>query len=231
MIVLGLDWETTGLNPQADRVIEAGLVLWDTDLRAPVRMSGFLVKSDVAVSEEVTKITGITPILLKNFGLEVPNAFGIVTQYMSCADVLCAHNGNEFDKLFWNEWVKREKKEVPDKFWLDTYTDLPTVAGKLAYMAADAGFVNPFPHRALTDVLSMLRILDGHNVQRVYERAKLPNATLQALVSYDNNALAKARGYRWKPDTKQWLKIVKEDEVKEEMTAAAKAGFKTTRVK
>jgi DNA polymerase-3 subunit epsilon len=231
MIVLGLDWETTGLNPETDRVIDAGLVLWDSDLRAPVRMSGFLVQSDVDVSSEISKMTGITSAMLKKFGLKPSEAFGVVGHYMSHADIVCAHNGNEFDKPFWTEWTKREGKKVSDRFWLDTYTDLPVASTKLIYMAADAGFVNPFPHRALTDVLSMLRILDGHDVDKVYQRAKLPNVVLQALVSYESNALAKARSYRWSPELRQWRKIVKEGEAKKEISEAEKAGFKVVVVK
>jgi DNA polymerase-3 subunit epsilon len=231
MIVLGLDWETTGLNPQTDRIIDAGLALWDSDLHALVRMSGFLVKSNVAVSEEITKLTGITSAMLKRFGLEAPVAFDLVRQYMDMADVVCAHNGNDFDKPFWSEWAKRAGQKVPDKFWLDTYIDLPATGARLIYMAADAGFVNPFPHRALTDVLSMLRILDGHDVDKIHQRAKLPNVILQAVVSYESNALAKARSYRWNPDLRQWRKIVKEGEAKEEISEAEKAGFKVVVVK
>jgi DNA polymerase-3 subunit epsilon len=231
MIVLGLDWETTGLNPETDRIIDVGLVLWDSDLHAPVRMSGFLVQSNVDVSSEISKLTGITSAALKKFGLKSSEAFGIVEHYLSQADIVCAHNGNEFDKLFWHEWVKREGKKVREKFWLDTYTDLPVPSAKLIYMAAEAGFVNPFPHRALTDVLSMLRILDAHDVNKVYDRAKLPNVVLQAVVSYERNALAKARGYRWNPELKQWRKILKEGEAKKEISEAGKAGFEAVVVK
>jgi DNA polymerase-3 subunit epsilon len=231
MIILGLDWETTGLNPETDRIIEVGLVLWDSDLRAPVRFSGFLVQSEVEVSSEVSKKTGITHAMLKRFGLKPSEAFGIVGEYMSCSKIVCAHNGNEFDKLFWHEWMKRERKRVPDKFWLDTYSDLPAPNARLTYMAADAGFVNPFPHRALTDVLTMLRILDGHDANKVYERAKLPNVVLQAVVSYERNALAKARGYRWNPELRKWRKILKEGEAKKEISEAEKAGFEVVVVK
>lgn len=231
MIILGLDWETTGLDPETDRIIDVGLVLWDSDVRAPVRMSGFLVQSDVVVSSKISKLTGITPAALKKFGLKPSEAFGIVERYLSQADIVCAHNGNEFDKLFWHEWVKREGRKVRDKLWLDTYTDLPVPGGKLIHMAAEAGFVNPFPHRALTDVLSMLRLLDAHDINKVYKRAKLPNVVLQAVVTYERNALAKERGYRWNRDHKQWRKILKEGEAKKEISEAEKAGLEVVVVK
>ncbi|MEG7787053.1 hypothetical protein U2388_15000, partial [Listeria monocytogenes] len=51
--------------------------------------------------------------------------------------------------------------------WLDTRYDLPheeePESRKLKHLACDLGFTNPFPHRAVTDVLTMCRVTASHD--------------------------------------------------------------------
>ena len=44
MKILGIDFETEGLLPEKHKITEVGMCLYDTDAKAPVRISGFLVK-------------------------------------------------------------------------------------------------------------------------------------------------------------------------------------------
>ena len=62
MILLGLDFETTGLNFDTDRITEIGAVLWDTKEGKPIALHNHLVKHDDAppITEEVEQLTGIT---------------------------------------------------------------------------------------------------------------------------------------------------------------------------
>lgn len=232
MIICGLDFETTGLSPEKDRVIEIGMVLWDTDSHNMIRTCGELVRSDVKITAEITAINGITEASVEKYGIPQDEALTIVKDGIYGADAVCAHNGTNFDKQFYFHWLKRNNWLVSEHFandlWIDTCVDLPQPLGKLIYAAADRGFVNPFPHRAVTDVLTMLRILDGYDVVEVARRARIPNVTVQALVSYDNRELARVRGYHWKGETRQWLRTVKEDMVQEELR---NAGFKVAVLK
>ena len=83
------------------------------------------------------------------------------------------------------------------------------------------GFVNPFPHRAVTDVLSMLKIFSQYNYDRVFALASSPIVTIVADLKAPNlkdqeavgefnrikNKVAKSR-FRWNPSEKTWTKDI-----------------------
>jgi DNA polymerase-3 subunit epsilon len=212
------------LDPQKDRITETGLVLWDSETKQPVRISGFLVKPMGAlISAEIEKLTGITNALVNQFGV-VPSAMiKAVEGMVASADFLCAHNA-EFDRGFLTAEAERWKV-VFDKPWIDTRTDLPHAAyslGKsasLKYLACDHGFVYP-AHRAVNDVLAMLDILGRYDLDEVIKRAQTPNVNVRAVVSFDERLMAKERGYYWRPESKLWVKPLKADEVDAEKEAA-----------
>lgn len=225
MKILGIDYETTGLDPQKDRITEAGLVLWDSDSKQPVRITGFLVKTPAPVSAEITALTGITNELLATYGVEPKSALTATLGMIAQADFMCAHNGTDFDRLFLEAECARIGTGPKTLPWIDTRTDLPVAAYKrgksasLKYMAADHGFVYP-AHRAVNDVLAMFEILAMYDIDEVIKRAQTPNVHVRAVVSFDDKHLAKERGYFWKPDAKLWVKPLKADEVDAEKLAA-----------
>ena len=89
--------------------------------------------------------------------------------------------------------------------WIDTCTDVPyppSVGSRtLRYLAADHLFINPFPHRAIFDVMTMLTVLSHYNVEEIAVLAKSPVIHVQAKVGYDEREKAKARGYMWEGQT------------------------------
>jgi len=225
MKILGVDFESTGLDVQKDRITEAGLVLYDTTARQPVRISGFLVKPMGAViPSEVEQLTGITNALVAEFGVMPTAMLAAIAQMESQADYLCAHNA-EFDRGLYEAECARQKREPSKKPWIDTRTDLPPAAyllGKsasLKYLACDHGFVYP-AHRAVNDVLAMFEILSRYDINETVKRAQTPNVNVRAVVSFDDKHLAKERGYYWKPELKLWIKPLKADEVDAEKLAA-----------
>src|SRR5208282_1970744 len=235
MLILGKDYETTGLDPDVHSVTEVGMVLWDTDLRAPIKIMGFLVDPgpNAVWDPVVLQINpSITPELCAKYGYQSERALKQILSWYQPADVACAHNGTRFDRLFFNAWCQRHGYDPePNKLWIDTNTDIELpfpekMSRKLSYMAADHSFLNPFPHRAVFDVMTMFRILDQYDLDRVLYLAKQPNVNLQALVSYDDKDLAKARGYRWQEDPsnpggkKIWMQTIKECFLEEEKTNA-----------
>lgn len=229
MLILGLDFETTGFEHEKDdRITEVGAVLWDTEQRNPVRILSELVMYDPEgippLSEEVMRVTGLNHEIINEHGLgmtQILNYKGFQSMLTS-AEYLVAHNA-PFDRAFLekelnlvNESWKPQMKHFK---WIDTRTDLPREAylkGKstaLGYLAADHGFINPFPHRAVTDVLTMLKLMSLYDFDEIVKRSEAPTVTVVAQVSFEQKDKAKNAGFHWnKP---HWQMNVKECDLQE----------------
>ncbi|MDA4129152.1 MAG: 3'-5' exonuclease [Thaumarchaeota archaeon] len=221
MITLGLDFETTGLNPEGDRVLEVGAALYSTGQKKVLESAGYLVKSSVPVSEHVTAITGITQSAVDKFGYESKDALEALLDLADQADAFLGQNVVRFDKRFLENWARREGLAFPNKLWIDSRTDLPGTEGKhLNYMAADEGFLNLFPHSALTDVLTVIKLTQRHDFNKIVERAQSPTVVLLGHQKREDNNLAKARKFSWNGDYRVWWKTVKQLDVEAEVVAA-----------
>lgn len=221
MILLSADLETTGLKFERDRPIEVGAILYSTGQEKCLESSGYLVKTDVPISAEITKLTGITQSAVDKFGYDPKNALEAFLDIAENADAFIGQNIKRFDKVMFEHWARRHGLVLPNKLWIDTRTDLPGVEGKhLGYMAADAGFLNMFPHSALADCQTVIKLLKGHDIDKVVERAQSPEIVLLAHQKREDNDLAKKRKFRWNPDYKVWWKVVKQMDAKDETDAA-----------
>jgi DNA polymerase III alpha subunit (gram-positive type) len=221
MILLGVDLETTGLSPETDRPIELGAILYSTGQKKCLESTGLLIKSDVSVSERITELTGITQSAVDKFGYPSRDALGAFLDMAEQADAYIGQNVIQFDKRFFQSWVKREGMVLPEKLWIDTRTDIPGVEGKhLGYMAADAGFLNMFPHSALSDVQTVLKLIEGHDINKIVERAQSPTIVILGHQARTDNDLAKARKFRWNPAYGVWWKTIKYMDLKQEEEAA-----------
>lgn len=231
MIILSLDFETTGLDVVEDRPIEVGAALYTTGQNRLLETAGYLVKSDKTITSEITEITGITQAAVNKFGYESRTGLDNLLAMIQVADAFIGQNVIRFDKRVLETWGQREKVAIPEKLWIDTRTDLvnyrtkkPVEGKHLGYMAADAGFLNLFPHGAITDCLTVLKLVDhyapGNQFDLVVERAKSPTLVLIAKVSFADNQLAKDRKFRWNPGYKIWWKTVKQLDLDEEVAQA-----------
>lgn len=221
MIIAAFDVEATGLDVAKDRVIEVGLILYSTGQNKCLESIGMLVQSDVAISQEITDITGITQAAVSKFGYASEDALDTTLDLISQADAVIGHNVIRFDKRMLDNWAKLYGREVPKKLWIDTTTDIPGVEmGKLSYVAADHSFLNLFPHSALADCQTVIKLVSMYDIEVVAARARQPVVILKAHVDFDNNKLAKKRKYKWFPDSKLWWKMVKESDLDEEVKAA-----------
>lgn len=234
MLVLGLDLETTGFDTSKDKVTEVGAVLWDVEHRRPVKMLSELLNWPEGtyghpLSDEVKRVTGIDDALLSTYGVPPISVFSSLDSMASFADYVVAHNGNSFDKpMLMNNMIRDENLELPTvlrKPWLDTRLDLPFAlepdSRKLKHLALDAGFINPFAHRALFDVLTMLRVMSQFKFDDVVAYSKIPTLVIRAMVGFENKEKAKAQKFSWeklgdKTFPKQWVKQIKEDKFEPE---------------
>lgn len=214
MKILGIDFETTGLEPEKCRVIEVGAVLWDTDSSKPLAVFSELVLPEdlTELDPVITKITGIQTDDLEKYGAEPKKVFQKLNFYLGHCDYVVAHNSS-FDKSFYESEIVKTGLDLVNKTWIDTMFDVPypeeVSTRKLNHLAADHGFVNPWSHRALFDVMTMLQVLSKYNFEDVVERSKSPVVTVISHVSFDEKDKAKQMGFRWDPKNKKWFKEYK----------------------
>ncbi len=230
MIICGVDLETTGLSPESDLVTEVGAVLWDTSRNEPIKFFNKLIKIGSPVPEMIIKLTGIDDDLLNTFGEDVDLVWKELREFSAKADYLMAHNA-PFDRGF----IEKQSpfNLIPNK-WIDSSVDVPypeeIQTRKQTHLAAEHGFVNPFAHRAMTDVLTMFQIVSKYDWAEVIEMANTPSVKLRAMVTYGQNDMAKKLSYRWDGTNKYWVKLVKENKVDVEIKKALEVGFTSKRI-
>lgn len=215
MLVLGIDLETSGLDSVKDQIIEIGAVLWDTDTQSPKKVFNELIYFDnLNLPNEVQNITGIKPEDLKKYGIPLNDALKILSDLMNQAEYLVGHNAVSFDAEFLNQALAMYHMPKLKKPWIDTLTDVPypqeIKTRKLSYLAAEHGFINPFAHRALFDVLTTLKLLAKYSIEEIVALQKSPLVKVVAHVSFDERDKARRIGFRWDPNQRQWYSEVKE---------------------
>lgn len=236
-MILGIDLEginedliESGVNLEVDRVIEIGAVLWDCQEKIPVKILSELIDEDdrLSIGPEVQELTGLNDTILEKYGhkrAQIPEVLERLAKLMQEADYLMAHNGKVYDRPMLEEMFKRHRVNMPDKVWIDTMTDIEfpkkITLRSMAILEHSHGFINPFPHRAITDVLAMLKIASHYDIDRIAQLAKSPMATIIAQLDAPNwknraevesfnklkNKIARAR-FKWNPQEKIWSKEV-----------------------
>ena len=228
MLILGLDFETTGLSAEQDRITEVGAVLWDWETSTPITLLSSLVYPGIAIPAEITKLTGITEEMVRDYGRPEDEVFADLRYLHGRADYVMAHNGTTFDKLFFEATLKRLAWIDTGKPWLDTKIDIKypeqITTRNLRHLAAEHSFLNPFSHRAVFDVLTMLKVAGAYDIRDMIARAAEPTLFIQALVSFDDKEKAKARGYYWCGPRKIWWRSFKQSDYAIEKDAC---GFPT----
>lgn len=223
--LLIIDTETTGLDPEKDRIIEVGAVLFDPEAGVPVACGSRLIQHPNAPkadnpAEAINRIPesvlsgpwpDYDPATLLYVMDELCDGTGIVGKSDAGLPYLVAHNA-AFDSSFLDV--------DEDRTWICTKHDVewdrvPGGTGSLVQIALayDVGVVRA--HRAIEDCLTLAAILSRvhaleNGLERWIERALEPRVEVVVAVSYDNRQLAKDRGFTWNAETKTWSKRVRE---------------------
>ena len=120
MIIAGLDIETTGLLTPDHRIIEIYLGLWKDEKR--IWQYEQRIDPERGISADSQRVHGIS--INDLFGQPKWKAVApVVQKILSRADLLVAHNGNEFDLPFIAKELKRVGLEMPEKPSVDTMLD------------------------------------------------------------------------------------------------------------
>lgn len=224
------DVETTGLEHAKDKIIEVGALHfeWLEDISDEARvvhpprvvsMYGGLCDPGETLSEEIKKLTGITDADVKGKTLNE----ALLSELARSASIHVAHNA-DFDRQF------IQKREffagIENPTWACTLKHIDW-AGKgfktsaLNYLAADHGFVNPFPHRALFDCATTFRLMQPHFIEL------LTNHTMKMFRVYawdspfHTKDKLRERRYQWDPAERVWKKDVLEPKVSDEVAFLA----------
>jgi DNA polymerase-3 subunit epsilon len=237
MMILGIDLEgmnenlvENGVNLAVDRVTEIGAVLWDTRINQPVKIFSELINEPdhLSITEEIQELTGIDDQMLNEWGLqkdEIKLGLERLAIIMKKADYCMAHNGTNYDVPMLSAMFKRFGLEMPNKVWIDTAVDVEfpkkMVHKSMANLEHSHGFINPYPHRAVTDVLSMLKIASNYSFERMAALADSPKVKIIAELEAPNwrnknevdtfnkvkSKVSRAR-FQWNPNNKTWTKSV-----------------------
>lgn len=228
MIVLGLDCESTGLDVSNDRITELACVIWDTERKVYLSIwnSFFYDETYPQIPDVVIGLNGITTDFLMRYGERTfVNLLSLDTFCRKWKpEYIIAHGSGRFDEPLLKSEIARCKKNVDgmaplyfaDLRWLDTRTDVDypnhfDPSRKLKHIATEHEFCNPFPHRATSDVLTMLRILRSYDINQIIDNSKIPLITIKAEVGYADRELAKTAKFHWDGSTKSWTKEIREN--------------------
>jgi DNA polymerase-3 subunit epsilon len=211
-----VDTETTGLNQDADKIMELGLVVfeYDPDTGQAYRvLDSFSALEDpgISITAEITEITGITNEMVA--GQRIDDAR--VADLVAGASIVIAHN-SKFDRPF-----------LEDRFsvfeglpWGCSFAQVDwdgegLGARKLDYIAFQFGFFFD-AHRAEADCIALLNILQQELpkskvkvLKSMLDQLPQKDWTVYALNSaFDTKDLLKARSYYWDAGRKTWHRTV-----------------------
>ena len=104
-----LDFETTGLDPVVDQVINVGL-------RGQAKYDAF-VSDAVPTSREALAVHGLDPEICRALGRPSEEVLDCLLCLLGPGPIeVVAHNAS-FEKKFLEAWVARHKKKLPDIHW------------------------------------------------------------------------------------------------------------------
>ena len=174
MIKIILDFETSGLNPYHDDIIEIAMKEVGTDNEFTCLLRP---KSNECISQQITQITGITNKMLSKEGLRWEDAYEQMNQWLikSCKSERCAiisHNGESFDFIFlrriFNDLNRLNIKpfKINKIIFIDTLLLAKRlISGRMTYN--QTSLCNTFniqcegSHRAMNDVIALEQLFNS----------------------------------------------------------------------
>lgn len=222
-----LDLETTGLDPETDRIIELAIVPFefssDGSIYRVLEEYDQFEDPGVPIPAHISELTGITDDMVR--GKQIDDAR--VREVLRDCAVVIAHNAG-FDRRF----AENRLADFAQYAWACSLRQIPwssegIESGKLEYVAYRFGFFYE-GHRATIDCLAGIEVLSrrlprsGERALKVLlDAARQPTYRVWAANSpFETKDLLKKRGYRWNNGDdgrpKSWYVDVGDDELAQE---------------
>jgi len=229
MNVLGIDFETTGVDPKKDKIWEIGLSVLNTKTKSILASFSSLInyKEGITIPDEIQKLCRILPEDVARFGaipITVPGAIDEICKSYN-VQAFVAHNCN-FEISFLDEARKGFVFESGALPWFDTMTDIQypdfMLGRGLEALCTYHRIVNLTPHRALSDVSAMLEILKHYDIEEIktnfVKMMESETFVVEASVDFHRKELAKKEKFMWegcggKIFPKKWVKLMTETEI------------------
>jgi DNA polymerase-3 subunit epsilon len=207
LITAVMDVETTGTNPDHDKIIELGVGLFEYDRQKGriYRVLGsweWFEDPGLSIPPEITKITGITDEMVAGHRIDER----AVNDVLSRVVLVIAHHA-DCDRRF----LEKRLPAFATKHWACSRFDIDWKAegirsSALEFVAYSLGFFHD-GHRAASDFRATLHALaqplPGTGrlaLQALLEQARLPTWRLWARdAAIEKKDVLKARGYSWNP--------------------------------
>ena len=207
LVAAVVDVETTGTNPDRDRIIELAICLFEYG-----RHNGRIYKilgswewfegPGFSIPPEITSLTGITDQMVAGHRIDDR----AVNDLLGRVVLITAHNAS-FDRHF----LERRLPTFATKHWTCSHSDIDWKAegirsSALEFIAYALGFFHD-GHRAASDCRATLHVLaqplpgtGRAALQALLERARVPTWSIWARDStIDKKDVLKTRGYAWSP--------------------------------
>uniref|UniRef100_A0A6C0CYU2 Exonuclease domain-containing protein n=1 Tax=viral metagenome TaxID=1070528 RepID=A0A6C0CYU2_9ZZZZ len=152
-----LDFETTGLNPEVDEIIEYAIKIHNND----TSINNYVKPNFMEITEKITEITSITPEIVEEQGITQLEACEHIEKFITNNNIqyILAHNGHRFDYLFLKNLFKRNYKVLPNIKYVDTIHIFKDILKKNSYsqksLCEHYGIVQNNAHRAIGDVIDL----------------------------------------------------------------------------
>lgn len=203
-VAIFLDVETTGLNPEADEIIEIGMIKFYYDAEDKIIQLGEQLQSlqqpANPLDPQISALTGITEEMVKGAEIDIDQ----LDQFLEKTNLIIAHNA-AFDRPFCEKLSKRFTS-VP---WACSMTQIPWkeegIGGaSLSHLINYFGMFHD-AHRAIDDCVAGVALLQAElpkskraAFQLLVSRARVAGAQIWAInAGYGSRGALKERGYKW----------------------------------
>lgn len=199
--VLVLDTETTGLDRQADRVIELGAALYSVEHKNILQQVSTVLPCQTNPAQGVNQIPVALSQILDIAHSPVKGVLDHLEDLSYFADAIVAHNA-PFDRAFTQKYLKS------DALWVDSM-DLPfpnrtSPSESLINLALAHGIGVLEAHRAMPDVLRLCNLLGTlPDLSGSLTWASRPKGYFASQEAYPG-AESKRLGFRWNPKDSPW---------------------------